>query len=248
MKANSVGPVKAGIVGTGMEGRILITQTDPRYLYLTATCDIRPDNREIGNAMVRDPKLGHNPAAKAYQKFEDMLADADIEAVIIATPLHTHGPLAIQALKAGKHVFVEKTMAYTLDECLEMIRLAKEKNLNLQIGHQRFYNPLYWDAFNMVKEGLIGNVYHIPRRLAPQHRLELLDICRKQGHSRSTTTAAKNGCKTVWLPGCAASGQLALVPGNVAWFMDRTVQSSNRYHQLVLQCHAECGVCHRRKI
>lgn len=161
LKASDVGPVKTGIVGTGMEGRILITQTDPRYLYLTASCDIRPDNRAIGNAMVRDPKLGHNPKAKAYTKFEDMLNDADIEAVIVATPLHTHASLAIQALKAGKHVFVEKTMAYTLEECMEMIRLAKERNLNLQIGHQRFYNPLYWDAFNMVKEGLLGNVYHI---------------------------------------------------------------------------------------
>ncbi len=111
--------------------------------------------------MIRDKKLGHDPHAKAYENFEEMLRDADIEAVIIATPLHTHAPLAMQALRAGKHVFVEKTMAYSIEECQEMTQLAERKGLNLQIGHQRFYNPLYWDAYKMMKEGLLGNVYHV---------------------------------------------------------------------------------------
>ena len=52
-------------------------------------------------------------------------------------------------------------MAYNLKDCKEMIRLAKEKNLNLQVGHQRFYNPLYWDAYRMCKDGLLGSIYHI---------------------------------------------------------------------------------------
>lgn len=160
-KAFSVGPVKTGIVGTGMEGRVLISQADPKYLYINTLCDIRPDNRELGKEMIKSPTLGHDPNPTAYENYDDMLNKADIEAVIIATPLHTHAPLALKALKAGKHVFVEKTMAYSLDECREMIRLAETKGLNLQIGHQRFYNPLYWDARKMLQDGLLGNVYHV---------------------------------------------------------------------------------------
>ncbi|RJP25119.1 MAG: gfo/Idh/MocA family oxidoreductase [Candidatus Omnitrophota bacterium] len=157
--ATNAGPVKAGVVGTGMEGRVLMSVANPKYLYLVAACDIRPDNRELGRKLIQDS--GHHPNPKAYEKYEDMLNDPEIEAVIVATPLHLHGPMTMQALEAGKHVFTEKTMAYTTEECVQMTLLARQKGLNLQIGHQRFYNPLYWDAYRMYKEGLLGNVYHI---------------------------------------------------------------------------------------
>ncbi|MBN2326296.1 MAG: Gfo/Idh/MocA family oxidoreductase [Candidatus Omnitrophica bacterium] len=160
-QAKNLGPVKTGIVGTGMQGRILISQSDSKYLYIHGLCDIRPDNLDHGYWAIAQPELGHNPQPVRYPKYEDMLADPDIEAVMIVTPLHMHAPMAIQALHAGKHVFIEKTMAYSIDDCRDMIQLARQKNLNLQIGHQRFYNPLYWDAYKMMNEGLLGDVYHI---------------------------------------------------------------------------------------
>ena len=155
----NIGAVKTGIVGTGMEGRILIEVANPQYLYLNAMCDIRPDNQILGEKKIIDS--GHSPKPQVYTNYEDMLSDADIEAVLIATPLKMHGPMAIQALEAGKHVFTEKTMAFSVQECEEMINLANKKGLNLQVGHQRFYNPLYWDAYRMYTEGLLGNVYHV---------------------------------------------------------------------------------------
>ncbi|MEW6233861.1 MAG: Gfo/Idh/MocA family oxidoreductase [Candidatus Omnitrophota bacterium] len=161
LKASGIGPVKTGIVGTGMEGRILITLADPKYLNIAASCDIRPDNRALGHELIKKPELKQCPNPALYENYEDMLNDSGLEAVIIASPLHLHGPMAIQALKAGKHVFVEKTMAYSEEECAEMIRLAENNNLVLQAGHQRFYNPLYWDAYRMLNEGLLGSVYHI---------------------------------------------------------------------------------------
>ncbi len=157
--ATNAGPVKAGIVGTGMEGRVLISVANPKYVYLTANCDIRPDNRKLGAEAIQ--ASGHHPNPKMYENYDDMLADPELEAILIATPLKLHGPMAIKALEAGKHVFTEKTMAYTTEECVQMTQLAKQKGLNLQVGHQRFYNPLYWDAYKMFKEGLLGNVYHI---------------------------------------------------------------------------------------
>ncbi len=157
--ALNAGPVKAGIVGTGMEGRVLIDSIDPKYINLVGLCDIRPDNLAVGEFWVKTKnKLNDNP--KTYLKYEDMLADPELEAVLIATPLFLHGPMTLQALDAGKHVFVEKTMAYSVDECVQMVEKARQKNLNLQVGHMKFYNPLYWDTYRMFKEGMLGNVYH----------------------------------------------------------------------------------------
>lgn len=160
--ATNAGPVKVGVVGTGVEGRILMSVMNKKYTYIHAICDIRPDNRAEGKWYVSEPNgWNHNPNVKVYSDYDEMLGDPEIEAIVCATPLKFHGPMGIKALKAGKHFFTEKTMAYNMEECEEMCRLAKQTGLNLQVGHQRFYNPLYWDAYRMYKEGLLGNVYHI---------------------------------------------------------------------------------------
>ncbi|MDX9752741.1 MAG: Gfo/Idh/MocA family oxidoreductase [bacterium] len=155
----SHGPVKTGIIGTGVEGRILISQTDPKYVQIVAFSDIRWDNAELGKRAI--VSRGHTADPKYHGNYIDLLEDPEIEAVMIASPLWQHGPMAIEALKRGKHVFTEKTMAMNMEECQQMVELAKQNGVHLQVGHQRFYNPLYWDAFRMYKEGLLGNVYNI---------------------------------------------------------------------------------------
>ncbi len=159
LTSTNAGPVKAAVIGTGMEGRVLISQATPKYLYIVGLYDIRPDNLLQGKDLIKN--AGHSPNPKEYESYEQMLDDPEVEAIIIATPLKFHGPMTIQALEAGKHVFTEKTMAYQVEECVKMVQLAREKNLNLQVGHQRFYNPLYWDAYRMFSYGLLGDVYHI---------------------------------------------------------------------------------------
>lgn len=157
--ALNAGPVKAAIVGTGMEGRVLLDSINKKYINLVGLCDIRPDNLEEGKFWI-STKNGLNDNPKVYPKYEDLLADPEVEAVLIATPLVLHGPMSVQAMNAGKHVMTEKTMAYSVDECIQMIEAAKKNGVVLQVGHMKFYNPLYWDAYRMVKEGLLGNVYH----------------------------------------------------------------------------------------
>ncbi len=157
--AAQAGPVKIGIIGTGMEGRILIQAMDPKYTYIVAMSDIRPDNQAIGKWWLG--QCGHSPDPRVYEDYHDLLNDPEVEAVVIATPLHMHAPMAIDAMKAGKHAFTEKTMAFTVEDCQNMVKTSQETGKNLQVGHQRFYNPLYWDAYRMIHEGLIGNVYHI---------------------------------------------------------------------------------------
>jgi len=90
-----------------------------------------------------------------------MLQKEDLEAVHIATPLWMHAPIAVGALNAGKHVLCEKMMAKSAAECQQMIDAAKKNNRVLEIGYQRYYNPIYQAAYtNIIKQGLLGDVFH----------------------------------------------------------------------------------------
>ena len=75
------------------------------------------------------------PGLETTIKFEELINDSDIDAITIATPVHLHFELAKKSLKAGKHTFIEKPMASSTAECLELIELAEKKKLTLMIGH-----------------------------------------------------------------------------------------------------------------
>lgn len=157
-KARRMRPVRTGIVGCGGQGGVLIENCPKTHMHLVAMCDIAPDHFERGLEKVRSL---HDPAAEGYTDFDSMLKRSDIEAVVVAAPLWLHAKFTIAALQAGKHVFCEKMMAYTVDECRQMIEAAQVARRNLQIGHQRNYNPLYQEAYQMIQHGLIGDLYHV---------------------------------------------------------------------------------------
>ncbi|MFH5804906.1 Gfo/Idh/MocA family protein [Alienimonas sp. DA493] len=163
-------PVKVGFIGTGDEGNILITEHPPEYMDIVAVADARPSNRKRvfegdGNEhrVGLRKKLGAEAAAKikVYESADELLADDEIEAVVIAVPLNMHAPLAIQALEAGKHVLCEKLMAKTVGDCKAMIRAARKANKLLAVGHQRHYSVLYDNANHLVQQGLLGDIKYI---------------------------------------------------------------------------------------
>ena len=80
---------------------------------------------------------------------------------MIAVPLSHHAPIAIEAMKAGKHVLTEKLMAHSISECKEMIEVAAATGRFLAVGHQRHYSVLYDNANFLVKQGLLGDIRHI---------------------------------------------------------------------------------------
>lgn len=162
--------VKVGFIGTGDEGSVLLTQHPPKYMDIVAIADIRPSNRKRaftgdGNdhRVGLNKKLGPDRAKsiKVYNDHTELLADPDIEAVVIAVPLNQHEPIAVAALEAGKHVLSEKLMAHNITECKNLIRLAKEKGLLYAVGHQRHYNVLYENAYELIKEGILGDIKFI---------------------------------------------------------------------------------------
>jgi predicted dehydrogenase len=95
---------------------------------------------------------------------ERITGDAAIDMVAIATPVSTHYTLARACLEAGKHVFVEKPMASTSGQCLELIGLAEARSLTLMVGHTFIYTPTVRKIKDIVDSGEIGEVMYISCR------------------------------------------------------------------------------------
>ncbi|MEP7272970.1 MAG: Gfo/Idh/MocA family oxidoreductase, partial [Acidobacteriota bacterium] len=144
--------------GTGGMGRGLIAQCQKEFIDLRAICDINPRRRKaVSETMV---KAGW-AEPKEYDDWREMLGKEDIEAVIIATPLWSHSEIAVGCLDLGKNVLCEKMMAKSEAECTRMIEAMKRSNRILEIGYQRYYNPVYQAAYsNIIKQGLLGDVYY----------------------------------------------------------------------------------------
>ena len=173
-------PVRVCVIGTGDEGNVLIGALNPDYVNVTAICDIRPSSIHrafhgdwaSGNSIKVRPGLikvckykDESEARKNVKVYsngwEEALKDDDIQAVIIALPLHLHAPVAVAAMKAGKHVLCEKLMAHNVAQCKLMARTAKETESFMSIGHQRHYSILYDNAVNLIRWGLLGEIHHI---------------------------------------------------------------------------------------
>jgi predicted dehydrogenase len=109
----------------------------------------------------RERALAHHPESRWTERFEDLLDDATVEAVVIATDVPTHYPLAKQALEAGKHVFVEKPPAMRGVEMDELVALAEERDLVLMPGHLLLYHPGVVALKELVDSGSLGDVFYL---------------------------------------------------------------------------------------
>ena len=141
--------VNVGQAGLGHWGKNLVRNFD-ELADLTWICDSDEGRRaEFG---------ARYPNARVTASFEEMVADDDLQAVVIATPVPTHHPLAKQALGAGKHVFVEKPPAMRAAEMEELVALAEERGLVLMPGHLLLYHPGVQKLKELVDSGELGDV------------------------------------------------------------------------------------------
>ena len=158
-------PVKAAIIGTGDEGcQAMIRSHNRAYIDFIGFCDIRPSQQERAvKEFSNHPDYTPGDVKKLtkYDSKEAMLDDREVEMIVIALPLWLHAPVAIEALKKGKHVFTEKLMAHSITECKQMCRAAHEANRLLAVGHQRHYSVLYDNANYLVQNDVLGDIRHI---------------------------------------------------------------------------------------
>ncbi len=152
--ANDV--VQYGFIGSGSRGQYLLGHMkgldNGRCV---AIADLLEEHAKKGAE-----KIGSNP--KIYKDYRELLADTNVDAVCIATPLFTHFPITKDALLAGKNVFCEKSLVFRPEEVHALRALAQERPKQiLQVGLQRRYSAFYDAAYEMVKKGTIGTVQHV---------------------------------------------------------------------------------------
>ncbi|MBZ4645928.1 MAG: oxidoreductase domain protein [Clostridia bacterium] len=127
--------VKIAVFGAGSiaQKRHISECSENPNVELVAVCDIVKERAE---------KVAEQYGMRAYTDYKELLANEEVDAVIVCTPNYLHAPMSIYALKAGKHVLCEKPMAISAEEAEEMIKVAKENNKFLMIGHnQRLMKP-----------------------------------------------------------------------------------------------------------
>ena len=95
---------------------------------------------------------------KRYRRYQEMLNDKNIDAVVIATPDHHHAPFTIAAIKAGKHVYCEKSVAHSEKELMEVYDVVKKSNLVYQLGHQITQNRVFQQAKEVISKGILGKI------------------------------------------------------------------------------------------
>ena len=166
-----------GIIGCGSRGVGLmhVLKDLQDKFQVTALCDIL-------DFRFKEAKEAVTNEVKEHKDYRKLLDDKSVPVVVIATPLYLHYQMAADALKAGKHVFLEKTMTYTIQQALDLAKLAKSyPNQVLQIGHQLPYTPLYIKVKEMIAKDYLGKITQVAcrydrhndwRRPVPDPKLE----------------------------------------------------------------------------
>jgi len=125
---------------------------------ITAICDTYQGN--LARAKDRMQTVwGNLPAT--YNDYRELLADKSIDAVYIMTPEHLHHDMTIAALRAGKHVYIEKPLAHTIEEGFDIIKAWQQSGKVVQVGTQNRSSSLYKKAKDLIKQGMIGEVHYV---------------------------------------------------------------------------------------
>ena len=142
----------AGLIGSGGRGRSLAKTflRDPA-VRIGAVCDVYEPNLEAGLSAAGNQ-------ARAYRNYKALLENKDVGVVIIATPEHWHHRMLLDALSAGKDVYVEKPLCHTPEEGAELVEAARRSKSIVQVGMQRRSYSLYLNAREIVKAGTLGRV------------------------------------------------------------------------------------------
>jgi predicted dehydrogenase len=144
--------VALGVIGTGGRGTLVMTtfQKDAS-VRVAALCDVYEPNLERAATTA-----GTKP--KLYRNYKDLLADRDIQAVLIATPEHWHAQMVLDALAAGKDVYVEKPLCHTPEEGAKLVEAERHTKSIVQVGMQRRSYDLYQQARGVIAAGKLGSV------------------------------------------------------------------------------------------
>lgn len=146
--------MKVGVIGAGRWGANIV-RTCAELGVLESVCE--------ANEAALAPLAEQYPEIGLELEVHSLL-ERDIDAVAIAAPAALHAELALEAIDAGKHVFVEKPLSMTADEAALVLRAARAKDVTLFVGHVLLYHPAVQRSLELIREGAIGVVRHVRSR------------------------------------------------------------------------------------
>jgi predicted dehydrogenase len=151
-------PIGYGIIGAGIWGSLHVRTLgpDPR-INLVALCDVDGDRARAVAAQHDIPKV--------FTSYDEMLEDAEIEAVSVATPDFAHGPAALAVVQAGRHLLVEKPMAMSVEECTAIIQAAEASGVTVMVDMHTRWSPAYYAAYTNLRSGNVGDLKYAYFRL-----------------------------------------------------------------------------------
>jgi len=150
-----------GFIGTGSRGNYVMDMMykgSPDLVTVAAVCDAFQGALARGKDRVQTTE---KKDPKTYADYRELLQDPAVDVVFVTTPEHLHHSMTIAALRAGKHVYVEKPLAHTIEEGAEIVRIAEKAGKVVQVGTQNRSNSLYLKAKELVAQGLIGDVHYV---------------------------------------------------------------------------------------
>jgi predicted dehydrogenase len=144
--------VRFGIIGVGMQGSGLLSAALDLGHECVAAADLYDGRQTLAREITGNPSL---PTSRRHQ---DLLARRDIDCVIVAVPDHQHRQVVVDALGAGKDVYVEKPMSHTVADGLAIVAAARRSGRIVQVGSQRVSSALCAKAAELYRDGVIGEV------------------------------------------------------------------------------------------
>ncbi|HKO63038.1 MAG TPA: Gfo/Idh/MocA family oxidoreductase [Pyrinomonadaceae bacterium] len=145
--------IKVAVIGYGYWGPNLVRNfMDAPASTVAAVCDLRPERRDLVHSRY--------PSVKPLEYCADIFGDPSIDAVVIATPVSTHFDLAMAALKADKHVFVEKPLAGNSEQASQLIEEAKRRRKVLMVDHTFVYTGAVRKIRELINENALGDIYY----------------------------------------------------------------------------------------
>ncbi len=137
--------LRGAVIGAGGRGRFLTAQFKELGAEMAAVCDVYEPHLQAG---LDEASAG----AKPYSDYRRLLDDDSLDFVIVATPDHWHAQMTIDAVEAGKDVYVEKPMAHTIEEAFEMVKATRRTRRVVQVGTQRRSSPLFQEARRLMSD------------------------------------------------------------------------------------------------
>ncbi|HWQ52280.1 MAG TPA: Gfo/Idh/MocA family oxidoreductase [Bryobacteraceae bacterium] len=139
-----------GMIGTGSRGQFLHTTFQKLGAPCVAVCDVYEPYLERARA--------DSPQAKPYVNYRDLLQHKGIDFVVIGTPDHHHCPMLLDALAAGKDVYIEKPLSLNIEESTRMVEAARKSDRIIQVGMHRRSMPFVHKAKELIDTGILGRI------------------------------------------------------------------------------------------